>query len=131
MNTVIIGQGINTIWSKAFEDCSKLQDFYIYSETISNKYKYYVHSDIFVGSNVSNARLHVLAPYINEFRSASPWNQFGNIVALTEEDPKPTNITTIVAPSNKHNVIYDLNGIHISNPKKGIIIFNGKKYVVK
>lgn len=130
LNTVIIGQGINTIWSKAFEDCSKLQDFYIYSETISNKYKYYVHSDIFVGSNVSNATLHVLAPYINEYKSASPWNQFGNIVALTEEDP-----TGITVPSSDcswgKTFIYDIQGHKIEHNQKGVNIIKTKNGATK
>ena len=65
------------------------------------------------------------------YKAATPWSNFKEIVALTNDDPQPTGIDKIVATDNNKGVLYDLNGRRVDNPAKGLYIKNGKKHVVK
>ena len=47
---------------------------------------------------------------------------FGNIVALAENDPKPSTINKIVATDDNKFFSYDLTGKLVSLPKKGLNI---------
>ncbi len=79
------------------------------------------------------ATLHVPAESVNAYKAADPWKNFKEIVALTESDPKPdaTGINVVWKTVDNKAVIYDLNGVRQSEPKKGINIINGKKVVTK
>ena len=93
--------------------------------------------DIFVDSNYRNATLHVPAASVEAYRNAEQWKDFGNIVALTDEDPKPTGISTMeYAPMATNKAIYDLQGHQLAQPKKGLNIIRmsdgkTKKVIVK
>ena len=54
-------------------------------------------------------------------------------MALTDNDPKPdvTGISVVRDIEDNKDVIYNLNGVRLNEPQKGINIINGKKYVVK
>lgn len=71
------------------------------------------------------------ADYIHLYKVVSPWKYFKEIVALTDSDPKPdaTGINVVWNTEDNKKVIYDLNGVRLSEPQKGINIINGKKYV--
>jgi hypothetical protein len=67
------------------------------------------------------------------YQSITPWKDFKEIVALTDSDPKP-DVTAVNAVRNiedNKSVIYNLNGVRLNEPQKGINIINGKKFVVK
>ena len=49
----------------------------------------------------------------------------------SETKPKTTNIKGIVNHQEENGAIYNLNGQRVSNPRKGIYIQNGKKYIAK
>lgn len=49
----------------------------------------------------------------------------------SETKPKTTNIKGVINHQDENDAIYNLNGQRISNPRKGIYIQNGKKYVMK
>ena len=87
---------------------------------------------MFSDSPVSSATLHVPAASLETYKTTTPWNEFGTIVALTDDDPKPSGIDKIEASykTNKE-VFFDLNGVRLSEPRKGINIINGKKIIVK
>ena len=93
--------------------------------------------DVFVDSNYKNATLHVPANAVEAYRNADQWKDFGNIVALTDEDPKPTAISSIeYAPVATNKAIYDLQGHQLAQPKKGLNIIKmsdgtTKKVIIK
>ena len=82
LTTVSIGNAIKKILYDAFADCPNLTDFYCHSESVPST------SNIFKGSYVEYATLHVPASAIEDYRAVNPWNTFGSIVALDEDTPE-------------------------------------------
>ena len=96
----------------------------------------YTSADAFDGSYIEYATLHVPAASIPSYKSMEPWNAFGNIVALNDDDPKPTGILPhangrITCPID----YYSIGGVKSSKPHRGLNIIrmdNGttkKKYM--
>ena len=86
-------------------------------------------SDAFVDSNIENATLHVLSASVELYKEALPWNEFGKIVALTDEE---TDIEELKAGNGtKASVLFDLNGRRVQKAQKGLYIQNGRKVLVK
>jgi hypothetical protein len=46
----------------------------------------YIYSDIFRNTNISACTLKVPASAVNAYKAAPVWSEFGNIVAISEED---------------------------------------------
>ncbi len=128
LNFVVIGNSVTSIGNSAFEGDVKLQDVYCYSEQIPT-----TGYNLFTPSYLANATLHVPAPVITVYQAYSPWNEFGNIVALTDSDPKPTGIKMIHFTGSKAHDYFDLNGRKLINEpmQNGIYISNGRKVIVK
>ena len=73
-----------------------------------------------------NATLYVPKGTKEKYKSTTGWKEFQNIVEGT-----PTGIKVIENTQNKNATVYDLNGVRLSEPKKGINIINGQKVIVK
>ena len=80
LTSVTIGNSVTSIGQLAFRDCSKLSDVYCYAEEVP-----FTESNAFEGSYPENPTLHVPAVSIESYNAAAPWNDFGNIVAITTE----------------------------------------------
>ena len=128
LTSVIIGSGIRNIDQEAFASCKELTDVYCHAIMVRK-----TKSDAFDGSYIDYATLHVPAESVDAYKAAMPWKNFGTIVALTDDDPKPdaTGINVVKNVEGNRAVIYDLNGVRLSKAKKGINIINGKKYIKK
>jgi hypothetical protein len=90
----------------------------------ATRYQYYL---------IEHATLHVPANLVDSYKQTFPWNMFGNIVALTEED-YPEGIEELIHNSQcimHNNAIFNLNGQRINTLQKGINIINGNKIMVK
>ena len=124
--SVTIPNSVTSIGNNAFAHCTNLTDFYCYAESVPT-----TNSNAFSYSPIENATLHVPAGAVNAYKAAIPWSNFKEIVALTNDDPQPTEIDKIVVTDSNKGVFYDLNGRRVDNPSKGLYIKNGKKYVVK
>ena len=74
----------------------------------------------------NNATLYVPVGTIDKYKATDGWKDFAYIVEGT-----PTGIKVIENTQNKNATVYDLNGVRLSEAKKGINILNGKKVVVK
>lgn len=132
LTSVILGDHITTIGDKAFSYCGMLEDVYCYSKTIKS-----TSSSAFTGCKLGWCTLHVPESSINLYSKNSPWSEFGNIVALTESDPKPTGIMGVKYDDDKYIVgYYSPDGQRLDAPRKGVNIVkysNGetKKIIVK
>ena len=132
LTTVTISSNLTCIDDSAFHKCTSLADMYCYAEQVPAMGK-----DIFVDSNYKKATLHVPAASVEAYRSAEQWKDFGNIVALTDDDPKPTGISAMeYAPMTTDKAIYDLKGHQLTQPKKGLNIIRmsdgtTKKVIIK
>ena len=128
--TIILPSTITTIDDYAFIRCG-LTDMYCYAEQLPE-----IGNGIFQDT-YRKATLHVPASSVDAFSNAEQWNEFPNIVALTDSDPTPTGITTpTVAQQPTITECYDLNGRRISQSDRGVIVVKmsdgtTKKVVVK
>lgn len=127
ITSVTIPYSVMSIGDYVFQDCTGLTDMYCYAEQVPETGK-----NIFWLSNYYSATLHVLANSLEAYKNAEPWKNFWHIVALTDDDPKPTDIENVIIKMNGVKaLIFDMNGRKINQPSKGVNIINGKKVIVK
>ena len=118
IQSVIIPQKVKSIGYWTFRDCIRLKDFYCYAEYIPT-----THAEAFIETPIENATLHVPAALVETYKNSSPWSGFGKIVALTDDDPKPTDVQTLPKEENTTpSAIYALDGRLISKPQRGVNI---------
>ena len=80
----------------------------------------------FTQNTFNNATLYVPVGTIDKYKATNGWKDFAYIVEGT-----PTGIKVIENTQKKNATVYDLNGVRLSEPKKGINIINGQKVVMK
>ena len=83
-------------------------------------------SNAFSVNTFNNATLYVPKDTREKYKATDGWKDFVKIVEGT-----PTGIKVIENTQNKNATVYDLNGVRLSEPKKGINIINGQKVVMK
>ena len=83
-------------------------------------------SRTFTQNTFNNATLYVPKGTIDKYKATDGWKDFAYIVEGT-----PTGIKVIENTQKKNATVYDLNGVRLSEPKKGINIINGQKVIVK
>ena len=84
LTSVTIPRSVTNIGDNAFYGCSNLTDVYSYGNNVPS-----LGYDVFKNSLIASATLHVPAGSIEEYKTTSPWSNFGNIVALQEEPHQP------------------------------------------
>ena len=123
LTSITLPESLTSIGSGAFQGCSSLTDVYCNAEEIP-----YTATKAFHESNIENATLHVPTSALDSYRATAPWSEFGNIVALTDEEMGVEQLTI----DNARITIYDLHGRRVATPTKdGIYIVNGRKVVIK
>jgi hypothetical protein len=92
----------------------------------------------FNNSNYKNATLHVPAASLEAYKSTEQWKDFGSIVALTDEDPKPTTGIMETTATQQPTIVkrYTFDGKRINQPQRGLNIIKmsdgtTRKVVVK
>lgn len=123
-----IPQSIKKLGSYCFGNCKELTDVYCYAISLPTM-EGVTRRDQFDDCGIEYATLHVPAESLDSYKKTRPWNSFGNIVALTEQETgiNPVSITA----DNSTAIIYNLRGERLNAPQKGINIINGKKIIVK
>ena len=141
LNTVNIPNGVTTIGNNAFYNCGGLKTI-VLPKTITtignNAFNYWGSKEIYcyaeqlpeIGDLVffpysgANSTLHVPATAIETYKTAEQWKDFGTILALTDDDPKPTtNINVSIA--TQQPIItgrYTIDGKRINQPQRGLNI---------
>lgn len=94
-----------------FCDLPKLKEFYCYYKQPPILTK----NETFSNTNIKNATLYVPASAIELYKTTAPWSGFGKITA------SQTGIHPISIESSD-NHIYNMHGIHIEKPRKGVNI---------
>ncbi len=125
LSTIYISSTVKTIKAYAFKYCTNIRDVFCYRITPPTHDGYYVRdvAHMFVNSSFKTATLHVPESAIEAYEDkekAYPWSDFGNIVALTEEDETGISANTEELAENKQ--FFTLDGKRINNPQKGVNI---------
>ncbi len=98
LTSVTIGNGVTSIGDQAFYNCYVLTDLYCYAEKVPTSRSL---SELFGGTPVYTATLHVPAASIDAYKAADQWKKFGKIVALTPEEVSVKSITAAEKPSDR------------------------------
>ena len=133
LTSVVIPSSVTIIGMRAFDGCLNMTNVYCYAEQVPEKGNSYS-ATIWDGFNCQDATLHVPAGSIEDYRNNREWKDFGSIVALTEDDPKPTGIKNVRSQKSEvKGAFLDLNGRQLNGEptQKGLYIHHGKKIIVK
>lgn len=86
LSSISIGAGTQEIYNEAFAFCSELADVYCYSKNVPTIKDFYGNpstNNIFEGSYIEYATLHVPKASIEEYKSTEPWKGFKEFIALS------------------------------------------------
>ena len=124
LTSVTIPNNVTSIGSKAFEgaDIPTVISLIENPFTIKGKTS---DSRTFSNNTFINATLYVPIGTKEKYKAVEGWKDF-----LFIEEGNPTGITVIEKTKYDNTTIYDLNGVRLSEPKRGVNIVNGKKIVV-
>ena len=79
LTSVTIPKSVTTIGENAFNGCKNLTDVYCHADSVPSTEAW-----VFYDTPIASATLHVPAGSIEKYKATSPWNGFGNIVALPD-----------------------------------------------
>jgi len=119
LSSITIPNSVTSIGDKAFYSI----DLSVVVSLIENPFTI---GDIFSPKTFADATLYIPVGTKEKYQATNGWKDFKNIV-----EGNPTGIKIIENAKNKNSSIYDLNGVRLPEPKKGINIINGKKVVMK
>jgi hypothetical protein len=116
--SVTIGSSVKIINGNAFSKCCNLETVKCLAEDVP-----WISIIGFQDSDLQHATLYVPAISLNDYKTKSPWNQFGTIRAIDDL----TGVTEMPV-QGQGAPYYTLDGRRITGqPLKGIYIQNGKK----
>ena len=81
LTSVTIGSGVTQIYGQAFTSCPELTDVYCYAGNVPK-----TNTNVFDGSYIEHATLHVPASTITAYSNTAPWSNFKNIVGIGEQE---------------------------------------------
>ena len=116
-----------TLWiNKSSFYCAKLMSVVSFNEHPREIRGIKYSDSTFHPNTVANGILYVPTGSVETYKKTMGWQDFKNIVEFN-----PTTIEVVNRSNNKKMVVYDLSGRAVTQPRKGINIINGKKYVIK
>ena len=119
LTAINIPASVTGIGGWAFYNCDSLADIYCYASTPAGTI-----SGTFSQNTYSGCTLHVPYGTMNAYRAAENWKDFTNIV---EFDPTGIEAVSADGKSAAEQRIYNLGGVRMAAPQRGLNIINGKK----
>lgn len=127
LRNITIGENVKTFGNYILYGCKSLEAIESlngFPDDIDEKVFDSGNKDFSIFDNVT---LYVPVGCRNNYRLATGWSNFKNIVEGTFGD----GIDNVLATQLENEVIYSPTGIRLSAPKRGINIINGKKLLVR
>ena len=116
--SVTIPNSVTSIDGWAFGNCRALSDFYSWAEILPSTHRF-----AFDGTPCGSATLHVPVGSVDAYKNTYPWSLFGTIVALTDDDPKPTGIESLKEEILTYPVgTYSIDGKRLQKAQRGLNI---------
>lgn len=125
LKSVIISSGVTSLGYNSFDGV----DIPIIISLIENPFGIYGKGSskrVFTFDTFDYATLYVPNGTIDKYKATEGWMNFVHI-----EEGNPTGINDVENAQNSNTTIYDMNGVHLPETRKGINIVNGKKVIVK
>ena len=134
MKSIVIPNSVTHIGRFAFLFCESLTNIYCYAEQVPEINGHPFEEGFY--SAYSKATLHVPAGAIDAYKNAEIWKNFENIVALADDDPKPTKIRSVNSNETTEKHYYSLDGKRMTTPQRGLNIIkmsdgSTKKVIIK
>jgi len=117
---------VTSIGSRAFEHCNLPVVISLINIPFNIYGKANEGNNVFSLNTFENATLYVPVGTIDKYKATEGWKDFAHIV-----EGEPTGVNVVRNTEGNKAVVYDLNGVRLSESQKGINIINGKKYVKK
>lgn len=118
LTSVTISSNITSIGKYAFLNCIGLKDVYCWAEKVP-----FTDNEAFYKIIYDLATLHVPAASVDSYKQMIPWSQFGNIVSLTDDDPKPTGTESLKEDILTYPVgTFSIDGKHLQKAQRGLNI---------
>ena len=120
LKRIYMAATVETLGASAFERCGNLTDVYCYGVNPPTQEGWYKKDilEVFLNSYVDYSTVHVPETALDSYQRIHPWSDFGNIVALTNDE---TAITPVTAKSSAMRYV-TLNGRQNVLLQKGINI---------
>lgn len=127
LTSIIIPSSVKYIGWYAIADCVNLSDIYCEAEILSAEEDglgLYADVDAFgYYWDLGPITLHVPEVSMDLYLTTEPWKNLANIIPLTDDDPKSTEIPSLKSDNNIYHVeVYTLDGKRMSHPKRGLNI---------
>ena len=117
LTSVILPNSLISIGKEAFRSCWNLTDVYCYAECVPE-----MGWGVFSWFLFEDATLHVPENSLEIYSNADQWKVCKNIVALTDNDPKPTGITIVNNKAQTGEHYYSLDGQRLATLRRGLNI---------
>ena len=124
LKSVSIPSSVTNIDVYAFLYCSSLTDVYCYAENVP-----ITESNVFYECPIASATLHVPAGSLEKYKTTSPWNEFGSIVALPETNTFIQDIAWVDGFGYEQDGQYKLDNVELFYYSvAGDTLINSKNY---
>ena len=117
---MVLPLALNTVGQSAFVGAEALEDIYLMCTSVPA-----MNETGFADATFENATLHVRAGKTSDFQNADGWSRFVTIL-----DDSTTKLDAVEAENTAEAPIYNLQGLRVQSPQKGIYVQRGKKVLV-
>lgn len=112
LTSASIPESLNSVGKYAFRDCNAMTQVYCSATEVPN-----TADNVFYHIDVAKSTLYVPEASIEAYKAASPWKDFGNILAI-----ETSAIADVKTGDAGVSAIYTLDGKHATDGSRGILI---------
>nr|MCR5849087.1 leucine-rich repeat domain-containing protein [Bacteroidaceae bacterium] len=124
ITSLTIPESVTSIKDYALTYCSSLKDVYCYAENVPQ-----TGEEVFGFTPIASATLNVPAGSLEKYKTTSPWNEFGSIVALPETNTFIQDIAWVDGFGYEQDGQYKLDDVKLFYYSvAGDTLINGKYY---
>ena len=116
LTELVLPKSLKTVGANAFKGC-ELTNIKVYAETPPE-----IKASSFDDDVYNNAVLEVPSSAMSKYKMDTVWGRFSNRAELEQEDETPTSIETVKTENGVAVEYYNILGVKVENPTKGLYI---------